>query len=308
MKIILALFLTASANAAGVLINGNQINPQTAISISSLTVTGATGAVVTSTVNAALFIGAGTNLTGTAAALTAGHVTTNANLTGDVTSSGSNATTAAATQANIKVLSGLTTISNPYTATSSMTNTSAGGILASSSITASAFFGDGSHLSGVAANSTTTWTGSNTFTGAVHISTGFTINFAYNLGYTTTQSSLLLAVTGSTGSFVVQGTTVACWFAGDIQDSLLNQRVFMSAGVDGGPPAGTTVAHGFIADDAPDAGSDFNMSFNREFQVTAGVSHTFYFVIAANGGTVTLGEGGANSSVSQFGCREVPSR
>ncbi len=42
MKILLALLLAATANA-GPLINGNQINPQTAISISTLTVTGATG-------------------------------------------------------------------------------------------------------------------------------------------------------------------------------------------------------------------------------------------------------------------------
>lgn len=46
----------------------------------------------------------GTNITGTAAGLTAGTVTTNANLTGDITSVG-NATTAAATQANIATLS-----------------------------------------------------------------------------------------------------------------------------------------------------------------------------------------------------------
>lgn len=46
----------------------------------------------------------GTNITGTASGLTAGTVTTNANLTGDITSSG-NATTTAATQANIATLS-----------------------------------------------------------------------------------------------------------------------------------------------------------------------------------------------------------
>lgn len=77
-------------------------------------------------------------------------------LTGDMTASGSGSVvaTAAATQPNIKTLSGLTTISNPYTATSSMTNTSSGGILSKSSITASAFFGDGSHLTGLAATFT----------------------------------------------------------------------------------------------------------------------------------------------------------
>ncbi len=39
-NIILALFLSSTASAAGVLINGNQINPKTAISISTFTQTG----------------------------------------------------------------------------------------------------------------------------------------------------------------------------------------------------------------------------------------------------------------------------
>lgn len=52
----------------------------------------------------------GTNITGTAAGLTAGTVTTNANLTGDITSSG-NATTAAATQPNITTFSNASGIS-----------------------------------------------------------------------------------------------------------------------------------------------------------------------------------------------------
>lgn len=45
--------------------------------------------------------GVGTNLTGTAASLTAGHVTTNANLTGDVTSIGNAATLAAGNAGNL---------------------------------------------------------------------------------------------------------------------------------------------------------------------------------------------------------------
>lgn len=51
---------------------------------------------VSGTVTATTFSGAGTSLTGTASSLTAGTVTTNANLTGDVTSSG-NATTLSST-------------------------------------------------------------------------------------------------------------------------------------------------------------------------------------------------------------------
>ena len=95
-----ALLLARSASAAvGPLINGNQINPHTAISISSLSVTGGGGMAVTNSITASSmtatgsgFKGAGTGLTGTAAGLTAGNVTTNANLTGAVTSVG-NATT-----------------------------------------------------------------------------------------------------------------------------------------------------------------------------------------------------------------------
>lgn len=53
------------------------------------------------------FVGAGTGLTGTASGLTAGNVTTNANLTGDVTSAG-NATTLTNAPVIAKVLTGYT--------------------------------------------------------------------------------------------------------------------------------------------------------------------------------------------------------
>src|ERR1035437_2457242 len=46
-NIIIALLLSSTAHAVGPLINGAQVNPQTAISISTLTVTGATGMVTT---------------------------------------------------------------------------------------------------------------------------------------------------------------------------------------------------------------------------------------------------------------------
>ncbi len=101
---VIALLLASKASAVGPLINGNQINPQTAISIATLTVTGARDASFAHSVTASSFTatgtgfgGAGTNLTGTAASLTAGNVTTNANLTGDVTSVGNAATNVKAT-------------------------------------------------------------------------------------------------------------------------------------------------------------------------------------------------------------------
>lgn len=56
----------------------------------------------------------GTNISGTAASLTAGTVTTNANLTGDVTSVG-NATTLATTQTNVHTWSALQTLSGGET-------------------------------------------------------------------------------------------------------------------------------------------------------------------------------------------------
>lgn len=71
----------------------------------------------------------------------------------------STVTTAIATKANkgansdITSLSALSLISSAFTATSSMTNTSTQGILVYSSVTASAFFGDGSHLTGITGGS-----------------------------------------------------------------------------------------------------------------------------------------------------------
>lgn len=82
---------------------------------STFTVAGGS-ATVAYRLTAGSFTGAGTGLTGTAASLTAGNVTTNANMTGDVTSVG-NATTAAATQSNITTLSA----ANGVTETSTFT-------------------------------------------------------------------------------------------------------------------------------------------------------------------------------------------
>jgi hypothetical protein len=68
--------------------------------------------------------GVATNLTGTAASLTAGHVTTNANLTGDVTSSGNAATIAANVVTNAKAaqLAAHTIKSNPSGSTANATD------------------------------------------------------------------------------------------------------------------------------------------------------------------------------------------
>lgn len=89
-------------------------------------------------------IAAGASITGNAAT-----VTTNASLTGPVTSIG-NATAIIGPVPQGAV--NLSTVTAQFiTNSSSMTNTSANGILVASSVTASSFFGDGSHLSNVTA-------------------------------------------------------------------------------------------------------------------------------------------------------------
>lgn len=73
----------------------------------------------TGALGATSFSGAGTNLTGTAASLTAGAVTTNANLTGDVTSVG-NATTLTNAPVIAKVLTGYVSGAGTVAATDSI--------------------------------------------------------------------------------------------------------------------------------------------------------------------------------------------
>lgn len=78
-------FLDSVAPTGGLLVEGN---------VGIGTITASSKLKVNGTVTATSFSGAGTGLTGTAASLTAGTVTTNANLTGPITSSG-NATSIA---------------------------------------------------------------------------------------------------------------------------------------------------------------------------------------------------------------------
>jgi hypothetical protein len=98
-----------TGNAATVTTNANLTGPITstgnATAIASQTGTGSTFVMNTSPTLITPALGTpsalvGTNISGTASSLTAGHVTTNANLTGDVTSSG-NATTLATVNSNV---------------------------------------------------------------------------------------------------------------------------------------------------------------------------------------------------------------
>lgn len=116
-----------------------------------------------SSITASAFFGDGSHLTGVIASSAAVSVT--ASLYGDGTTGvplGVQSSSVAVlsggfvlnSQLNpnnnsIKTLSALSLISSAYTATSSATNTSNNGLLVTSSVTAGAFFGDGSHLTGI---------------------------------------------------------------------------------------------------------------------------------------------------------------
>lgn len=82
--------------------------------------------------NSGAFTGAGTGLTGTAASLTAGHVTTNANLTGPITSSGNATSIASQTGTGTKFV-----VDNGPTLIAPLLGTPASGVLTNCTGTAS---------------------------------------------------------------------------------------------------------------------------------------------------------------------------
>lgn len=85
---------------------------------------------------------------------TGGAVSVTNGGTGATTASGARTSLGAAASganADVTSMSALSLISSAYTETSSMTDTSANGLLVASSVTAGAFFGDGSHETGAVA-------------------------------------------------------------------------------------------------------------------------------------------------------------
>lgn len=105
---------TTNATMFPTWVNANSGNLTQQVSSTKLTFNPSTG-VLSST----SFTGAGTGLTGTAASLTSGAVTTNANLTGDVTSVG-NATTLTNAPVIAKVLTGYTSGAGTVSASDSI--------------------------------------------------------------------------------------------------------------------------------------------------------------------------------------------
>ena len=154
--------LTGTATGATV---GNATSAVTATNVSGGTVSATTGVfsglltaqsgvTATGTISATTFSGAGTSLTGTAASLTAGTVTTNANLTGVITSVG-NTTSVAAGAIPASAVAGTNTQVQYIDSTGTM-----GGDAAftfndtTKTLSATTFAGAGTSLTGTAASLT----------------------------------------------------------------------------------------------------------------------------------------------------------
>lgn len=319
-KIILAFMamLTASIGSASVgpQINGNQISSTTAITISTLAVPGeisistGSGIVVSSgismigsqgwlvgqsSVTASAFFGNGNALTALNAANLTGAVPTGSvNLSTVTTAFATKASSG--TNADLRALLGAgsgISISTQITETSSATFTGATAFLTSnSSITASAFFGNGANLTGISTK--------------VH---GGQVVFAVNFTFTVSggTSDFGHSVTGSTITFTVVGTTVEC-----------SMGLFTLYGT-----ATTGDNFGIVVDGSPASipgqsntgpvpymstfvlGNTSSVSVTGsippvQFQVTPG-THNFY--LAAWG--FTGNSMATNSGASNFQCKEV---
>lgn len=147
--------------------------------------------------------------------------------------------------------------------------------------------------------------------GAVHISSGASVNFSPGAFATTALSFTGAAsVTNSTISFTVQGTTVACWANGVGNNNLSYGGTIISVGVDGKinaiPNTSSTVGLNWA--DVPGAGGYPEwLNFYVEFQVAGGgTSHSFWLGVWTYGGGTSTWP--FNSTQGTFGCREVMSR
>ncbi len=225
---------------------------------------GGGSATVAYQMTAGVFSGPGTSLTGTAASLTAGHVTTNANLTGDVTSVG-NATTLD------------TSVAHTYTGAIGLTNVALtatganGNIVSASSITTtSGLFGASLNISGTTNLSTFTWTG----------------NLISKTGTTTTFTG---CVSGSSVSLTTQGQWVQIQLNGDAANSTINDGCYIWVLQDGVFFNSQTAAVGFAGNQSTVA-NQATMIGKSEYTHPAAGSHTYCVGVGVQtGGTCTWG-------------------
>jgi hypothetical protein len=155
---------------------------------------------VVGVISGSSFSGAGTGLTGTAANLTAGTVTTNANLTGDVTSVGNATTIANDAVTTVKILNA--NVTNAKLANSSVTIGS----------TAVSLGGTATTIAGLTSVTSTTFVGSLTGTG----SWATNAVAALNGGVTSIVAGTSISISGGTGAVTVNNSSPNATHTGDV--------------------------------------------------------------------------------------------
>ena len=197
----------------------------------------------------------GTNITGTAAGLTAGNVTTNANLTGDVTSVG-NATSIASgviVNADINASAGIVDTKLATISTASKVSNSA--TTATSANTANAIVAR--DASGNFTAGTVTATLSGNATTATTLATGRTIAITGDLAYTSGSFNGSAAVTG-TGTLATVNSNVGSFTSANIT---VNAKGLITAAANGSAAViGTTTQVAY--NNAGTMAGSANLTFN----------------------------------------------
>ncbi len=192
----------------------------------------------------------------------------------------------------------------------SSTFTATGTLVVGSSITASAFFGDGSHLTGVSGNalltSTQTWSGGNTFTssittvGQIHNSSA-TVN-KLNAGQTWTNTTFDgIGIAGSTITVATLGGSIVYHYNGSCRNSDTNETVALAVYQDGSLVSPQTSTLGAVAMTNVTGAIVMNCSFAFYIRNPSAATHSYYMAGRVSAGTGSL----TTASVGQAWVEEL---
>ncbi len=280
LLIVQALSFNKASAAVGPLINGNQINPQTAISISTLTVTGTTGLATTKVAASGTIIGQSSITASSFFGPLVGNVTGNASGTAlTVTQAAQAAITSLGTLTGLTMGGNLAMGANNITQSGNITQTGSGGYITNaSSITANAFFGNGANLTNIPGAS-----------------------IAFSSAQFTSQTLTNTAFAGCN----ISGSTLTWTSTGHVAYITYNgMERLNSAGnhhsqvwIDG-----TTAVLGASGRqlDTPAANTDFFTGFTKTIKTSAGV-HTICLGVFVNANTLTFC---GDSNICEFAISE----